>query len=63
VNLAARKQADKVSESAPAASEGGGSTADPSAVIEQLERLTKLRERGALTEEEFDAQKRRVLNP
>jgi hypothetical protein len=65
VNLAARlaQRAVGTSESAPVASEeSGSSTGDPSAVIDQLERLTKLREQGALTDEEFDAQKRRVLN-
>jgi hypothetical protein len=36
-------------------------TPDPSALLEYLERLAKLREQGALTDEEFEAQKRRLL--
>jgi Short C-terminal domain len=31
-------------------------------VIEQLERLNRLKEEGALTESEFEAQKARVLS-
>lgn len=49
-----------------AASFGAPPTAQPKPsmqadTIEQLERLAKLRESGALTDEEFDEQKRRVL--
>lgn len=33
-----------------------------SAVIEQLERLAKLKEQGALTEQEFEQQKARILD-
>jgi putative oligomerization/nucleic acid binding protein len=35
---------------------------DEGSQVEELERLTALRDRGALTEEEFTAQKRQVLN-
>jgi hypothetical protein len=61
--LAARtaRELAGVSESAPAASDSAGiSTGEPSAVIDQLERLARLREQGALTDEEFEAQKRRL---
>ncbi|MEK6276530.1 MAG: SHOCT domain-containing protein [Actinomycetota bacterium] len=37
----------------------GSGGADPS--VDQLERLQKLREQGVLTEDEFQAQKRKVL--
>ena len=43
---------------APAAAPGSG---DPPTLIEQLERLAKLRDSGALTQAEFDAQKRELL--
>lgn len=39
----------------------GQSTHYSAQVVEELERLQALRERGALTEEEFQAQKKRVL--
>jgi Short C-terminal domain len=42
--------------------EPGSETTDAAPVIEQLERLTALRDRGALTDEEFEAQKVRVLS-
>ena len=46
---------------APASSAGPASTA-PERVIEQLERLNRLREEGALTESEFAVQKAKVLS-
>lgn len=48
-------------------SQGGNNTASPSGIrnveskLEQLERLSKLREKGILTEEEFNSQKQQVL--
>ena len=42
----------------PAAAGGGGSVSD---VVSQLERLAKLKEQGFLTDEEFQAQKNRLL--
>lgn len=53
INLAARRL------SPPPASPRPGSE-EPD-VIERLERLTKLRDAGALTPEEFEAQKQAVL--
>ena len=47
-----------------AAASGGGPPApgdDPPTLIEQLERLAKLRDSGALSQEEFDAQKKKLL--
>ena len=43
-----------------AAADGGGQTA-PERMIEQLERLNRLKEDGALTEAEFELQKAKVL--
>ena len=48
----------------PAAAPGAaaaGSDGSPPTLIDQLERLAKLRESGALTEAEFEAQKRELL--
>jgi hypothetical protein len=39
----------------------GGAAAGSSDVVSQLERLTKLRDEGALTEQEFAAQKQKLL--
>jgi hypothetical protein len=64
VNLAARLAAGPSGAEEPSASQVAAAmspTPDPSALLEYLERLAKLREQGALTDEEFEAQKRRLL--
>ncbi|MBX5474128.1 MAG: SHOCT domain-containing protein [Thermoleophilia bacterium] len=49
--------APKTAEAAPApVSNAGGD------IVDQLERLAKLKEQGILTEEEFEAQKQKILN-
>jgi hypothetical protein len=64
VNLAARLAAAASGAGGPSSSvdaEGAHTTPDPSALLDHLERLAKLRQQGALTDEEFEAQKRRLL--
>jgi hypothetical protein len=59
VNLAARTATK--STNSRASETTGLAQADPSAVIDQLERLTKLRDQGVLNDSEFEAQKQRIL--
>jgi hypothetical protein len=47
---------------APAPAADGGPQTAPERVIEQLERLNKLKEEGVLTETEFEVQKAKVLS-
>lgn len=54
-NRWAQEEADKQQAAAPAASSGGDS-------ISQLKELGQLRDQGVLTEEEFAAQKAKILN-
>ena len=57
----ARRQAK--TQQAGAQQEGAGQPAAPADPIAQLKELAALKERGILTEEEFTAQKARILGP
>jgi len=49
------QQAQAATQAAPPAPTSGGD------VVEQLEKLARLKEQGVLTQDEFDSQKRRLL--
>ena len=51
-------QAQQAAAPPPAAAPAGGMSPE---VIEQLKQLAQLKDQGVLTEEEFDAQKRKLL--
>ena len=63
VNLVARlaRESSDAHESAPGAKSDIQEMPDPASVIDQLERLMRLREQGVVTDEEFEAQKKRIL--
>jgi hypothetical protein len=53
--------ADQAVGDAPAAAPAAGGISDQT--IEQLEKLGELKKQGILTQEEFDEQKQKLLNP
>jgi hypothetical protein len=65
-HVAARQQGRSDQQAAPDQAappiQETGSAAEPVDVVEQLKKFAELRDRGILTEEEFAAQKAKLLN-